>query len=272
MAISMASDFQSDTGCPEPSLRAIASGGFSHLHWCHQWNTDFLYSPSEIRQIGQWLREMKLSLLDLHGSAGREKCWWSQRDYERQAGVELVANRVRMTAELGGASVVMHVPLLSGDAQTSADFDQLRRSLDELAPLTRQCRVPLALENMPGDNFRLLRKVLAEYGPDVVGICYDSGHGNIGAREGLDHLETVKSRLAAVHLHDNDGTGDQHRPPFTGTVDWPRLTHILAASSYRGCPNLEVSIMSVAEPARATFVADARRAADRLTGMVAAAR
>jgi hypothetical protein len=27
------------------------------VHWCHQWDTDFLYSEWEIRQIGQWLDE-----------------------------------------------------------------------------------------------------------------------------------------------------------------------------------------------------------------------
>lgn len=272
MDLALTSDFQGDSGCPEESMRAIAAGGFTHIHWCHHWNTDFLYGPAEIRQIARWFREMGLKLLDLHGSAGQEKCWWSQREYERLAGVDLVSNRIRMTEQLGGGTVVMHVPLLPEGVETTPDYDPLRRSLDALTPVTRKCGIPLALENMPHDNFHLLDKLLAEYGPDVIGICYDCGHGNIGLGRGLDHMETLKARLAAVHLHDNDGVGDKHWVPFTGTVDARRLSRLLATSGYRGCISLESNTNSIPQANRGTFVADAFQAAGRLTEMVAAAR
>jgi sugar phosphate isomerase/epimerase len=213
---------------------------------------------------------MGLQLLDLHGSAGREKCWWSGREYERLAGVDLVANRIRMTEQLGGSSVVMHVPVLPDGVENLPDCDQLRRSLDALAAVTRECGVPLALENMVHDNFCFLRKLLAEYGPDVVGICYDCGHGNIGARRGLEYMESIKSRLLAVHLHDNDGAGDKHWVPFTGTVDASRLARMLATSGYHRCISLESSVSNIPEANKGTFVADAFRAAARLAAMVAA--
>src|SRR5215471_2587086 len=133
-ALSLTTDFESDTGCPEPALRAIAAAGFTHTHWCHQWNTDFLYSRPEIDQIGRWLKESGLKLLDLHGSAGREKGWYSARESERLAGVELVENRLRMTAELGGSCVVMHVPQLPQQAESTPECDRTRRSIDALLP------------------------------------------------------------------------------------------------------------------------------------------
>jgi len=125
-------------------------------------------------------------------------------------------------------------------------------------------RAPVAVDR--------LDKLLTEYGPDVIGICYDCGHGNIGLGRGLDHMEALKARLAAVHLHDNDGVGDKHWVPFTGTVDAPRLTRLLATSGYRGCISLESNINNIPEANRGTFVADAFQAATRLTKMVAAAR
>ena len=45
---------------------------------------------------------------------------------------------------------------------------------------------------------------------------------------GLDWLDKLKGRLSSIHLHDNDGRSDQHRIPFTGTVDWPRLAGLIA--------------------------------------------
>lgn len=270
--LSLTTDFESDTGCPEPPLRAIAAAGFTHTHWCHQWNTDFIYSAHEITQVSRWLSEFGLTLLDLHGSDGKEKCWYAGREWERLAGVELVENRLRMTAELGGSCVVMHVPRLPADADGAPECDQTRRSIDALLPTIRQLGIRLAFENMGSDDFRFLRKLLAEYGPDTVGICYDCGHGNIRERLGLDHLETVKDRLIAVHIHDNDGTKDHHWVPFTGNVDFPRLADILARSSYKGCISMESNVKSTAEPARPTFVADAYRAGLRLAAMVADAR
>lgn len=271
-SLSLTTDFLSDTGCPEPALRAIAEQGFTHIHWCHHWNTDFLYCAVEIRQIAQWFSDFGLKLQDLHGSAGQEKGWFSVREYERLAGVELVQDRMRMAAELGGQSVIMHIPTLPAESDSTAQCDQLRRSLDALAPTIRSLGIRLALENMANDDFRMLRKLLAEYGDDVVGICYDSGHGNIGQCQGLNNLEQVKDRLIALHLHDNEGTQDKHWVPFTGSVDFPRLCAIIAQSSYRGCISMESIARNVAEDAKATFLPDAFRAGVRLSEMVAAHR
>ena len=78
MQLSLTTDYATDTGNPEPYLKRIAEAGFSHVHWCHHWNTDFLYSPYEIAQIAEWLDDFGLRLLDLHAvrlcrSAGRCK-------------------------------------------------------------------------------------------------------------------------------------------------------------------------------------------------------
>ena len=42
------------------------------------------------------------------------------------------------------------------------------------------------------------------------------------ARESLALAERQgdRHRLAALHLHDNDGTADQHRFPGEGNIDW----------------------------------------------------
>ena len=67
MDIAVNTDFLRGTGSPEAYLRLIAEAGFTHLHWCHQWNTDFLYGPAELAQYGEWLKRYGLKLLDIHG-------------------------------------------------------------------------------------------------------------------------------------------------------------------------------------------------------------
>ena len=238
--LSITTYYVHDAGCPEPYLRRIAEAGFSHVHWCHHWRTDFVYSDPEIEQIGTWMREYGLKLNDLHASAGVEKSWFSRREYERLAGVELVENRIAMAARLSSDVIIMHVPAEPRDEDENGVFwTQLQKSLDALEPYARHRGVRIAIENLFPDNFGTLERIFAQYGPDYVGLCYDSGHANF---TGVDHLEPLKERLISVHLHDNDGSWDQHKLIFSGTIDWDRLARIMASSAYTKCVSMELSI------------------------------
>lgn len=257
MELSVTTDYAKATGDPSPYLRRIADAGFSHIHWCHHWNTDFLYSKCEIEQIRKWLTDYGLQLLDLHGSVGPEKNWASPREYERLAGVELVRNRIEMTARLEGDVTILHVPGEPGS-------DPLRKSLDELEVLARERGILIAIEN---GNFNVIQEILSEYGRDYLGLCYDAGHGNM-EEKGLDHLESLKTRLVSVHLHDNDGAGDQHNPLFSGTVDWPGLARIIAGSAYTKCVSMEVTMANSGIEDEVVFLKHAFEAGTRFSRMI----
>jgi|TARA_B100002003_G_C13676009_1_gene341928 hypothetical protein len=48
----ISTDFHCDgTGDPSPYLRRIADAGFSHVNWCHEYWTDYLYTQSDIDQV-----------------------------------------------------------------------------------------------------------------------------------------------------------------------------------------------------------------------------
>ena len=109
MDIALNTDFLTSRLSPEKYLRLTSEAGFTHLHWCHQWNTDYLYSASEIDQYKKWLKQYGLKLLDIHGSMGQEKLWYSTEEYQRKAGVELVLNRIIMLDELEGSVLAPYV-------------------------------------------------------------------------------------------------------------------------------------------------------------------
>jgi len=50
------------TGSPEPYLGKIAEAGFFHIHWGHQWDTDFIYSKGDIEQIRRLANMLEKSL------------------------------------------------------------------------------------------------------------------------------------------------------------------------------------------------------------------
>lgn len=269
--LSMTTAFVQDTGNPKPYLRRIAEAGFSSVHWRHHWNTDFIYSPCEVDQIATWLHTFGLHLSDVHASDGVEKCWTSPVEYERQAGVELVKNRIWMAERLGCHTVLLHLPAEPDDAEERAIFwVQVLQSLNELAPYARAHDVLLALENLVSDNSLAIEKVLTRYPSDYIGICYDTGHGHCSGN-GLEFLERFRHRLLALCVHDNDGTADQHGVPFTGTIDWQRLTHLIAGSPYRGYLSMGGLLRQSSLPEH-TFLAHSFAAGSRLSHMIEEAR
>jgi sugar phosphate isomerase/epimerase len=277
--LSIATDYAHDAGSPEPALKAIADAGFTHIHWAHHCFSDFYYHPSEIEQIARWLQEYHLILSDLHGSQGQEKDWTHLEEYRRRAGVQLVANRIEMTARLGGDAVVMHMfPEALEPAANAAYWRQCWKTFDELEPVCRRHNIRLAIENVgPAEPacaycFDTIGMVFARYAPDYLGLCYDCGHGNF-AKDGLDQLDRYKDRLTVIHLHDNDGTRDQHKLPFLGTVDWPRLARLITRSAYRkDITTLEVGMKNSGIPEAAPFLQAAHTAAARFEQMIHSAR
>lgn len=258
--LSLTSDYATGTGDPSPSLRLMAEAGFTHVHWCHQWRSDYLYADSEIEQIGRWLDEFGLKLNDVHGSEGIEKFWYAPAEYARLAGIELVKNRIDFAARLGGDAVVMHAypPTARPDLAPYNDFlfDQIRRSLDDLHAYAVARGVRIALENLidfaateagaidvtaAGDNAELLARLFAAYPPEFLGICFDSGHAILG-RDRTDAYAPLFDRLAVLHLHDNDGIDDQHLPVYDGAVKWDRLAALIGASPYAKPLSFELSI------------------------------
>ncbi|MCY3916208.1 MAG: sugar phosphate isomerase/epimerase [Chloroflexi bacterium] len=223
-------DYINSHGNPEPRLRQIADAGFSQIHWCHHFGSDYLYSEDEIDQIARWLRSYRLAVNDLHASAGEHNHYYSEHEDIRLAGVALVKNRIHMANRLDTDVIVLHLPRPDKADKSIAFWEAVHRSMDGLLHFARERGVRIAFENLLS-NHVTLHKVLAAYSPSDVGICYDPGHGNM-AGDGLDFAEAVKDRLIAFHLNDNDGTADQHRLIFSGTVDWDRLARIIAASSY----------------------------------------
>ena len=245
MNLGINTDFLSASHDPDYYLKLIAESGFTHLHWCHQWNTDYIYSKSEISHYKKVIRDCGLTLQDIHASVGQEKLYFSLEEYRRKAGMELILNRIEMFAELEGTgALALHVPTYRRVFGVTEDefrkipawVVQIRRTLDELMPYLEKYDCAIAIENMPNEAFEVIEELMNAYPAERLGITYDSGHGNYGFCRGLEYLDKWKHRLKVLHLNDNDGTLDRHQPPFYGTVDWEKLTKILAESALNNLP------------------------------------
>lgn len=265
--LSMTTDYASSTLPPEPYLRRIAAAGFSHIHWCHQWNTAYLYEEAEIERLAALLGELGLRLLDLHTLVLDGRYCATAEKEAAEKGFAVLANRVRMAARLGSDTVVLHPPEPRPD-EGERVFEASFRLIDRLREVCAPLGVRLAFENLfCAGTWEVLERILDRCDPAFAGLCYDSGHGNL-VPGSLDRLERLRGRLFSVHLHDNDGTADQHLLPFAGTVDWERLASILAASSYRRPISMESNTRVQVAADEAAYLAQAFAAGRRLDEMV----
>ena len=77
------------------------------------------------------------------------------------------------------------------------------------------------------------------YNKEVLGICFDFGHANVGNLDIYKEIKKVGNRLKVTHIHDNYGK-DTHNFPFNGNIDWKRVITSLRKINYNGELTLEV--------------------------------
>ncbi len=254
----------------EKNLAELAEAGFSHVHWCHEWGTDDLYTTAEMLQIRSWIRKYGLGVKGIHGAEGlyegdptkyRRRCelqnrrsYSSQNEFNRLAGVELIENRVRMASILDAHEVVLHMQLPyemfeEDESFRTRYFDQVCRSFDQLEPVCIAYDVRLCLENCLGTpakhqlyEFDLM---FSRYSSDFLGFCFDTGHANICCGDDpLLFARRYQDRLIFTHLCDNHGLQspdcwtdgrkmgrcDEHLLPFEALFDWEGYAKVLAGS------------------------------------------
>ena len=281
MKLSINTDIKSGTGYPFTHFNDIREAGFSHIHWCHNWNTDFQYTEIEIIEIKKQLDLHSLRLSDIHASSGVEKCWYSPVEYERLAGVELVKNRIYMSALLGGDAIVLH-PFVVYDGK-EVDFyrEQGLKSLRELANTAESCGVKISLENLfKADNIEVndvelenidtLEYFFSYFPPEILGFCWDIGHCIILGDKSFDRCaELAKKRLSVMHLNDNRGDMDQHSVPFSWIDRWDWIAEVIAASPYPADKPVLLEVDNNRNPAPVkNFLTDAYTAGTRFSKLV----
>lgn len=252
-------------------LREIAEAGFTHIHWCFDWDGDYLYARSEMEQIRSWMDEFGLKEKGLHASKGSRrfveryaqaphgrKDYLSELEPNRIAGVELIKNRVELVHVLGGKEIVLHMYLPTKSFEEKPEtkelfYQQACKSLDELQPYCKELGVKICLENLfeasAEAQIEQFDYLFGRYPADFLGLCIDTGHANlVGGNEFIKLLATrYADRFFCQHLNDNkgwgkeDGCGDAHRLPGECNVDWKETMKLVRASAYEQPFVMEVS-------------------------------
>lgn len=287
------------------TLKMISDAGFSHIHWCHEWGSEYIYSASEMLQIRDLLQDNKLQIFGIHASEGlyegdnskfryrseiqNRKSYSSQNEYNRQAGVDLIKNRVDLAHILGATEIVLHMqqPYMTFDEKPSyrADYyTQVVKSFDELMPYCLEKNVRICLENCLGTplhaQFYEFDTMFNLYPDNFLGLCFDTGHGNVVNSDCLSIARRYKNRLILVHLSDNHGLQDdicwtdddkmgkcdEHQLPFAATFDWDGLAKILSDAPLYKLPCILETVCKTDD--KEQYLKDALTAGNKFSSMV----
>lgn len=164
-----------------------------------------------------------------------------------------VVRSIKAAAILGAENIIIHA------IGNPTDFDFWKANLEyyrSLIPYADEAGIHIAVENTPVLYMRdttkncylgkfpspeLMNRFLDELDSKTIVTCVDVGHTNICGSTPANYISGMgKERLRALHIHDNDGTADQHMLPYNGSIDWDATMRALAKMGYEGDLTLEI--------------------------------
>lgn len=226
-----------------PLIKDIAGAGFKFVElWCSREHLGY-HKPGRVKGVLGSLKDNGLELTSLHApfyfsvqeARARRFLTLSSPDPSvREAALQEIQLLMDCLQVIGSIPMVLHTGLTASEDDPRLE-EALLKGLSRLLPLCRSAGLLIALENGPGPKAGCAKimELAQTFGKEDVGVCLDTGHSNI-AGSLLSDLSLSAPRLLSIHVHDNDGREDQHRPPFSGSIPWGEFMSALRKMEYGG--------------------------------------
>jgi sugar phosphate isomerase/epimerase len=149
------------------------------------------------------------------------------------------------TSRLGGGIMVMHtgyMPQFSRGGRRHW-FRNWAERMPRIVDRARELGVRIALENTWDDRPEVLLHLADSIQGGDIDFCLDTGHVNVFSRLPVGRWwDALGDRVAALHLHDNDGLSDDHLEPGKGTFDFAGLARRVRDSGRMPLLDLEMDL------------------------------
>lgn len=235
----------------EPHRRAAEEAGIR----VHQMHMPYpIYVPGGKRELNEYLR-------DVVAPKSMELCAFFHCPYT-------VVHGFKLARSLGSEE---------------AEWEKTEEFLRLIAPMAKEMGIMICIENLYNSQgghivegpccsaqkaAERIDRINEQYGAEVLGFCFDTGHANLVSIDFEDFMARLGSRLKVFHIHDNDGVGDLHQIPFTFTrtrenqasTDWEGFVRGLRDIKFDGCLSFETA------PALTTFPEEMK---EQVLGLIA---
>lgn len=194
---------------PEERVKLIKDAGFDSVITTNDKRWE--WQNGSLRQQIKLLKKYGLKWTSLHMGYIREElpAFWKEGKLGERLKKDLIKD-VKLAKKYGFTCVVVHLV---------GEYSKLGESrLLEVLKFCEKLKVPLAIENL--SQLDLFKAVFENIKHPMLKFCLDIGHNNAYTPD-FDYFKDYDDKLITLHLHNNDGTGDQHT--LYGNVDWEKL-------------------------------------------------
>ena len=194
---------------------------------------------TQVELLANWFRQNPMQLHSLHSPLYRDESGGRSGEpplniADPQAKVRLEAmeeihRALAIADRIPCRYLVQHLGV-GNEEYDPRKTDAAFTSIERLRILSGQAGVSLLLENIPNGLAmpqELLHFLETTHLHDV-GICFDSGHAQMGSvwfggGGAVETWDQLSRRVRSTHLHDNHGGKDEHLWPGEGVINWTAL-------------------------------------------------
>ncbi|MDR3759045.1 MULTISPECIES: sugar phosphate isomerase/epimerase [Enterocloster] len=233
----------------EDSIRLCAESGFRHVD-VNFYDQGLEGNPLARDGWEQWVDGLRqqaeacgITIFQTHAFCYRtaestdftiDRPWFEER----------IRRSITASRMLGAEWTVIHPADFSRDPEYSAEKCKAFNCeyWKPFVELGVKCGVGIAFENMFQSGFKQrycsevdeIISLADSFHEELVGICWDTGHGALSGQDQGEAIRKIGKRLKAMHVNDNHALPkqDEHLMPFYGTIDWLAIMEALKDIGY----------------------------------------
>jgi sugar phosphate isomerase/epimerase len=232
----------------EEKLDSVAAAGFHPEVRMRDAGHLMELADADVARMGKLLAERSLATFTHGPFLGLDIASLDAHIAEYSAAC--LARGLEVTAGLGGPVMVVHTNY-SPRFSRAGLREWLGNWSERMGPILEKARglgVRVALENVWEERPEVLAHLIEVLPDRDAMVCLDTGHICAFSRlPAARWWELLGERAIALHLHDNDGSSDDHLPPGRGIFDFPALAETLRGRSPMPLMTFEVELAGAIE-------------------------
>jgi len=203
------------------------------------WEQNWSLKPQTIKKIRQ-LAESNSIQLDVHTAYFLATS--AVHPDVRKTVIKILKSSIIFANKVNSHTITVH-PGYKESINIEKNYEALKKTLSAVVKFGKKYDVNICLENHANpsspcffvdDLLNVVKSV------DDLKITLDIGHVNLTGIPMLEYYRKVKDYVINIHVHDNDGTSDQHKCIGEGNIDFRPIFEDFKKNNYNGPFILEI--------------------------------
>jgi len=142
----------------------------------------------------------------------------------REYSLKIIASAIEIKKIIDAKKIIFHTGIKNSTLITEKEYKNLLESIRIIISIAEKNSIIPLLENTY-EKTDFFEKIIKD---TEISFCLDIGHINCFSKESIDKcLSIMAKRIEHVHLHDNDGSGDQHAQLGSGNIQFDKILNFV---------------------------------------------